>query len=120
MLGRSNVCLQNQSEAQSKYGSWRTHPVVGHIQSTFIWYVKQTATFPASAKLRQVDFQIIGRSGGERSKVLPYEEVALKDVVWLNRGETVRVLARYAPWDGLYMFHCKYMLLSGRSRGNLS
>jgi hypothetical protein len=39
--------------------------------------------------------------------VLPYEKVALKDVVWLDTGETVRVIARYAPWDGLYMFHCE-------------
>lgn len=43
-----------------------------------------------------VDFQIISRTGGARTDVLPYEKVALKDVVWLNTGETVRVIARYA------------------------
>jgi bilirubin oxidase len=32
--------------------------------------------------------------------------VALKDVVWLNTNEQVNVIARYAPWDGFYMFHC--------------
>ena len=33
----------------------------------------------------------------------PYEAVALKDVVWLNTNEEVNVIARFAPWDGLYM-----------------
>ncbi|THV66965.1 oxidase cueO precursor [Aureobasidium pullulans] len=46
-----------------------------------------------------VDFQITSRIGG-RDQVLPYEAVVLKDVIWLNTGETVRVIARYAPWDG--------------------
>jgi hypothetical protein len=35
--------------------------------------------------------------------VRPYEAVALKDVVWLNTNEEVNVIARFAPWDGLYM-----------------
>ncbi|THY73770.1 oxidase cueO precursor [Aureobasidium pullulans] len=56
-----------------------------------------------------VDFQITSRIGG-RGQVLPYEAVALKDVIWLNTGETVRVIARYAPWDGLYMFHCHNLI----------
>lgn len=30
----------------------------------------------------------------------------MKDVVLLGTSETVRVIARYAPWDGVYMFHC--------------
>jgi bilirubin oxidase len=57
-----------------------------------------------------VDFQVISRTGG-RGQVLPYEQSALKDVVWLNTNEKVRVIARYAPWDGLYMFHCKSLIL---------
>ncbi|KAF8533373.1 Cupredoxin [Trichophaea hybrida] len=52
-----------------------------------------------------VDFQIISREGG-RGAVEPYERAALKDVVLLGRNEKVTVLARYAPWDGVYMFHC--------------
>ena len=58
----------------------------------------------------KVDFQVISRKGGARNSVMPYEQVALKDVVWLNTGETVRVIARYAPWDGLYMFHCHNLI----------
>lgn len=41
---------------------------------------------------------------------MPYESVALKDVVWLGPSETVRVIARYAPWDGVYMFHCHNLI----------
>lgn len=47
-----------------------------------------------------VDFQILSRTGG-RDKVLPYEAAGLKDVVWLAGGERIRVLARYAPWNGV-------------------
>ncbi|KAJ9656091.1 hypothetical protein H2201_008642 [Coniosporium apollinis] len=56
-----------------------------------------------------IDFQLISRVGG-RGAVQPYEAVALKDVVWLGTSETVRVIARYAPWDGLYMFHCHNLI----------
>jgi FtsP/CotA-like multicopper oxidase with cupredoxin domain len=56
-----------------------------------------------------VDFHILSRTGGTRS-VEPYEEKALKDVVWLGAGETIRIEAWYAPWAGLYMFHCHNML----------
>jgi bilirubin oxidase len=56
-----------------------------------------------------VDFQVISRVNGKRG-VLPQEKVALKDVVWLDAGETVRVIARYAPWPGLYMFHCHNLI----------
>jgi bilirubin oxidase len=56
-----------------------------------------------------IDFQPIFRSGG-RGAVQPYEAVALKDVIWLGPSETVHVIARYAPWDGLYMFHCHNLI----------
>ncbi|KAF2865147.1 bilirubin oxidase [Massariosphaeria phaeospora] len=52
-----------------------------------------------------VDFQVLSRTGG-RNTVLPYESAGMKDVVWLAGGETIQVVARYAPWDGIYMFHC--------------
>lgn len=38
--------------------------------------------------------------------MLEYEAAGLKDVVLLGVGEKVQVLAKYAPWDGVYMFHC--------------
>lgn len=55
-----------------------------------------------------IDFQIISRKGSR--PVLPYEAKALKDVVLLGTSETVRVIARYAPWDGVYMFHCHNLI----------
>lgn len=42
-------------------------------------------------------------SGPELTFVFLFEQVALKDVVWLNKNEEVNIIARYAPWDGLYM-----------------
>lgn len=56
-----------------------------------------------------IDFQIISRTGGSRG-VQPYERVALKDVVWLGPRERVLVIARYSPWDGVYMFHCHNLI----------
>ncbi|KAF2869507.1 oxidase cueO precursor [Massariosphaeria phaeospora] len=73
-------------ELENSSGGW-SHPVHIHL----------------------VDFQVLSRTGGKRS-VLPYEREALKDVVLLGTGETVRVIARYAPWDGVYMFHCHNLI----------
>jgi bilirubin oxidase len=56
-----------------------------------------------------VDFQILTRTRGKRG-VLPYEQDALKDVVLLGRNEVVTIIARYAPWEGLYMFHCHNLI----------
>jgi bilirubin oxidase len=56
-----------------------------------------------------IDFQVVSRTGGDRG-VQPYEQVALKDVVWLGPNERVKVIARYSPWDGVYMFHCHNLI----------
>ncbi|KAK0119247.1 hypothetical protein ONS95_008098 [Cadophora gregata] len=52
-----------------------------------------------------IDMQVVARSGG-RGAVTPYEAAALKDVVYLGTNEQVDVIANFAPWSGLYMFHC--------------
>lgn len=72
-------------ELENSSGGW-THPIHVHL----------------------VDFLVLDRVGGRG--VMPYEKAGLKDVVWLGRGETVRVAAVYAPWDGLYMFHCHNLI----------
>lgn len=56
-----------------------------------------------------VDFQVISRTGGSRG-VLPYESAGLKDIVLLEPGETVKVLAYYGDWAGVYMFHCHNLI----------
>ncbi|GAP83355.2 putative bilirubin oxidase [Rosellinia necatrix] len=73
-------------ELENSSGGW-THPIHVHL----------------------VDFRVISRTGGDRG-VEPYESHGLKDVVWLAKGETVRVEAHYEPWTGLYMFHCHNLI----------
>lgn len=73
-------------ELENSSGGW-SHPVHIHL----------------------VDFQILSRTGGSRP-VLPYEKEALKDVVLLGENEKVTVIARYAPYDGVYMFHCHNLI----------
>lgn len=68
-------------ELENSSGGW-SHPVHIHL----------------------IDFQVVSRVNGDRG-VMPYEAKGLKDVILLGKGETVRVLAKYAPWDGVYMFH---------------
>ena len=52
-----------------------------------------------------VDFRIVSRSNG-RNVIEPYEQAALKDVATLGPKEQVTVAATFAPFAGLYMFHC--------------
>ena len=78
--------------------------------SVELWELRHTggpAIHPVHIHL--VNFQVISRTGGSRG-VLPYESAGLKDVVLLEPGETVRVLAYYGPWNGLYMFHCHNLI----------
>ncbi|KAH7041563.1 Cupredoxin [Microdochium trichocladiopsis] len=56
-----------------------------------------------------VDFKVVKRVDG-RGQVMPYEAAGLKDVVWLGPNEKVTVEAYYAPWDGVYMFHCHNLI----------
>lgn len=49
-----------------------------------------------------VDFQVVSRQKGSRG-VQTYESAALQDVVLVGQNEEVYVLARYTPWDGLYV-----------------
>jgi len=85
--------------------------------SVEIWELENTTdgwSHPIHVHL--VDFRIIRRGGrhgvgkhGTRG-VAPYERAGLKDVVWLGREERVLVEAHYAPWDGVYMFHCHNLI----------
>jgi bilirubin oxidase len=73
-------------ELENSSGGW-SHPVHIHL----------------------IDMQILSRTKGKRG-VLNYEKEALKDVVLLGVNEVVTVIARYAPWDGVYMFHCHNLI----------
>jgi FtsP/CotA-like multicopper oxidase with cupredoxin domain len=75
-------------ELENQSGGW-THPIHIHL----------------------IDFRVLERFGDEATRgVMPYESAGLKDVVWLGRHETVRVEAHYAPWNGVYMFHCHNLI----------
>lgn len=110
-----HATIEHEFEFQRQGGEWK---ISGHAWSdgpidrvlakpprgaVERWALKNGAggwTHPIHIHL--IDFQIVSRVGGTRP-VLPYEKVALKDVVWLSTNEEVNVIARYAPWDGLYM-----------------
>jgi FtsP/CotA-like multicopper oxidase with cupredoxin domain len=72
-------------ELENSSGGW-THPIHIHL----------------------VDFKVLSRTNGR--PLYNYETQGLKDVVWLGPGETVKVEAHYAPWDGVYMFHCHNLI----------
>lgn len=124
--------LDHSFEFQRQGGQWKVNgkvwadgpeervlakPKRGSVER---WSLKNGAggwTHPVHIHL--IDFQIVSRKGGARNEVRPYEKVALKDVVWLNTNEEVNVIARYAPWDGLYMVSqncfdvsCTYRILT--------
>ncbi|KAB2577214.1 Bilirubin oxidase [Lasiodiplodia theobromae] len=73
-------------ELENSSGGW-SHPVHIHL----------------------VDFQVIERTGGNRP-VLDYEKNGLKDVVLLGVNEKVKVVARFQPFAGIYMFHCHNLI----------
>jgi bilirubin oxidase len=97
-----------------------TKPPRGAVE---IWNLKNGAgggVHPVHIHL--IDFEILTRNG-DNGSVLPYEAAGLKDVVYLGPGQyvalkkrfkeiiliilrSIQVIARYAPWDGVYMFHC--------------
>jgi bilirubin oxidase len=73
-----------------------------------IWKLKnKSAGWTHPVHVHLVDFRILQRSG---RGVEPYEAAGLKDVVWLGKNEEVLVEAHYAPWNGVYMFHCHNLI----------
>ncbi|GFP52849.1 bilirubin oxidase [Trichoderma asperellum] len=71
-----------------------------------IWLLEnQNPYWSHPIHIHLVDFQIISRVNG-RNTVAPYEKVAFKDVVLLGPKETVTMAVTFAPFVGLYMFHC--------------
>jgi bilirubin oxidase len=56
-----------------------------------------------------VDIQILTRTKGRKS-VQPWEKVALKDMIVLGPNERVTARVKFAPYNGLYMFHCHNLI----------
>ncbi|POS74969.1 bilirubin oxidase [Diaporthe helianthi] len=81
-----------------------------HRRTTEIWELENSSdgwSHPIHVHL--VDFRVLARTHGNRA-VMPYEAAGDKDVVWLGKEETAIVEAHYAPWDGVYMFHCHNLI----------
>jgi FtsP/CotA-like multicopper oxidase with cupredoxin domain len=81
-------------------------PEYGAIEK---WVVHNGGPGTHPVHIHLVDFKILSRTGG-RNEVLPYESAGMKDTVYLTGGETVEVVATYAPWAGVYMFHCHNLI----------
>jgi len=77
-------------------------PPAGTVERWTLSYQGGPGVHPVHLHL--VEFQILSRNGPRG--LLPYETAGMKDVVLLEPGETVDVLAKYGPWNGLYQFHC--------------
>jgi bilirubin oxidase len=75
-----------------------TRPTLGADEIWELTHGGGNASHPVHIHL--VDFQILSRTGG-RNSVMAYEGAGMKDVVWIAPGEVVRVVARYAPWEGV-------------------
>ncbi|KAK3674832.1 hypothetical protein LTR78_005176 [Recurvomyces mirabilis] len=82
-------------------------PPQGTVQLWELHHTGGPAVHPVHVHL--VNLQVVSRTGGSRG-VLPYEAAGLKDVVLLEPGETVRVLAYFGPENGVYMFHCHNLI----------
>ncbi|UKZ57177.1 hypothetical protein TrVGV298_011029 [Trichoderma virens] len=74
--------------------------------ATEIWVLENHNSYWSHPiHIHMVDFQIMSRSNG-RNTVESYEKAALKDVAVLGPKETVTIAVTFAPFEGLYMFHC--------------
>lgn len=67
-----------------------------------IWNLVNTGGWVHPVHIHLVDFRVIERNG---LPPLSYEQ-GWKDVVILNPGDSVRVVAKFAPHRGKYMMHC--------------
>lgn len=76
------------------------------------WEMETAGGWSHPIHIHLVDFQVVSRTvtnpnqASGRTVVEAYESAGLKDVITLGENESVQVVAKYAPWDGIYMFHC--------------
>jgi spore coat protein A, manganese oxidase len=84
-------------------------PVLG---TTEIWEITNSTVDSHPIHMHLVLFQVLDRmvrpAGGGDPVPVPLEpyELGWKDTVAVNRRETVRVIAKFDDYDGLYVWHC--------------
>lgn len=85
------------------------------LGTTEIWEISNFSRgmmqMPHSMHLHDVQFQILDRNGRPPAP----QERGRKDTVLIAPGESVRIIARFADYTGVYMYHCH--LLEHEDRG---
>ncbi|MBW4592489.1 MAG: multicopper oxidase family protein [Brasilonema angustatum HA4187-MV1] len=77
------------------------------LEDVEIWTFSNTANLSFHPMhLHLIDAQILDRNG---QQPFPYE-VGLKDVAYVGENETVRVIGRFRPFAGKFMYHCHNMV----------
>ncbi|MEZ6073897.1 MAG: multicopper oxidase domain-containing protein [Pirellulales bacterium] len=79
-------------------------PVQG---TTEIWEITNSTIDSHPIHLHLVQFQVLDRVSRDVGEI-PLEDYELgwKDTVMVNRRETVRVIAKFEDFEGLYVWHC--------------
>jgi spore coat protein A len=72
-------------------------PRLGDVE---IWELRGNTHHPIH--LHQVHFQVLARGGGPPAP----HDAGWKDSINLDGGQEVRVIARFGPYRGKYVFHC--------------
>ncbi len=76
------------------------------LGTTEIWEISNRSammmSLPHSMHLHDVQFQILERNGQPPSS----HEKGRKDTVLIQPGESVRIIARFEDYTGVYMYHC--------------
>lgn len=75
--------------------------------TTEIWEITNSTTDSHPIHLHLVQFQVLDRVSRQLGEIpLEDHELGWKDTVKVNRRETVRVIARFQDFEGLYVWHC--------------
>ncbi|WHY59475.1 multicopper oxidase family protein [Peribacillus simplex] len=77
------------------------------LDSVEIWELENITDGGHPIHLHLVDFLVLERrdSNGNFKQPLP-TDFGLKDTVTVNAGETVRIIMRFEPFAGKYVWHC--------------
>ncbi|KAI5791902.1 Cupredoxin [Geopyxis carbonaria] len=82
------------------------------LGTTEKWTLSGAAGWSHPVHAHLIDFTLLSRTTSDlnrrpgRDRLEAYEVGALKDIAVLGENEVVEVLARFAPWTGVYTFHC--------------
>ncbi len=75
---------------------------------TEVWTFVNDSPFPHPVHMHEVQFRVVERIGG-RARIMPWER-GLKDVVLVNPGERVSVVATFDTYRGRFLMHCHNMV----------